>query len=224
MDNRKNPDFKRICDLASNAMTTTMLHQFSESLGTAIDAKDPFTSLHSEEVAEISYAIALAMGLDSEKTNFIHIAGHLHDIGKIGVPDAVLKKPGALTQSEWKLIKRHPDTGADILRPVESLLKNGVVDMVRHHHERFDGNGYPSGLKGCDIPLGARIIALADTLSAILQNRLYRSSRCFDQAVAEINRCSGSQFDPEVVKAFMGICSKVHALLNVLNPGHDEVA
>ena len=197
---------------------TTILHQFSESLGTAIDAKDPFTSLHSEEVAEIAHSIALSMGLGSGEADIIHIAGHLHDIGKIGVPDAVLKKAGPLNEKEWQFIKKHPDTGANILRPVASLMENGIVDMVRHHHERYDGKGYPCGLKGKAIPLGARVIALADSLSAILQNRPYRPSRDFDWAFAEIVNCSGNQFDPDVVRAFMGVSEKICSLLKFLNP------
>lgn len=202
----------------SGRLATEILHQFSESLGTAIDAKDPFTSLHSEEVAEVAHSIALAMGLDANDADIIHVAGHLHDIGKIGVPDEVLKKKGPLTDLDWKFIRRHPETGANILRPVEALAKSGIVDMVRHHHERFDGKGYPGGLKGEAIPRGARIIALADTLSAILQNRPYRPAKDFEMAVAEIINCSGTQFDPVVVKAFLRIKDEIQSILHFLNP------
>ena len=200
------------------------MHQFSESLGTAIDAKDPFTSLHSEEVAEIAHSIALSMGIGPGEADLIHIAGHLHDIGKIGVPDTVLKKSGPLNETEWQFIKKHPDTGANILRPVVSLLENGIVDMGRHHHERYDGKGYPCGLKGEAIPLGARIIALADSLSAILQNRPYRPARNFDDAMAEIVNCTGRQFDPDVVTAFMDISEKIRSILKFIGPGQDRVA
>lgn len=203
---------------AQGVIATEILHQFSESLGTAIDAKDPFTSLHSEEVAEVSHSIALSMGLDANDADIIHVAGHLHDIGKIGVPDDVLRKKEPLTDLDWKFIRRHPDTGADILRPVQALEKSGIVDMVRHHHERFDGKGYPSGLKGEAIPLGARIIALADTLSAILQNRPYRPARDFDVAAEEIINCSGTQFDPVVVNAFLRIKDEIRSILHFLNP------
>ena len=195
-----------------------ILHQFSESLGNAIDAKDPFTSLHSEEVAEIAHSIALTLGLCTQKADLIHVAGHLHDIGKIGVPDETLQKIGPLSDLDWKFIRRHPDIGADILRPVEAIAQSGIVDMVRHHHERFDGKGYPSGLKGEAIPLGARIIALADTLSAILQNRPYRPAGDYEAAVAEVINCSGSQFDPVVVTAFLKIKDEVHSILKYLNP------
>ncbi len=201
-----------------DTLATKVLHQFSESLGTAIDAKDPFTSLHSEEVAEISHAIALSIGIDTREADLIHVAGHLHDIGKIGVPDEILKKKKPLTDLDWKFIRRHPDIGADILRPVEALADNGIVDMVRHHHERFDGKGYPCRLKGEAIPLGARIIALADTLSAMLQNRPYRPAREFEEAVAEIVNCSDTQFDPRVVEAFLKIKEEIRSVLTYLNP------
>lgn len=203
---------------------TRWLHQFSESLGTAIDAKDPFTSRHSEEVAEIAHAIALGMGLDARTADLIHLAGHLHDIGKIGVPDDILKKKEPLTGPDWKFIRRHPDIGADILRPVEALSESGIVAMVRHHHERFDGRGYPCGLKGEAIPLGARVISLADAFSAILQHRPYRPARTFDTAVAEIINCSGTQFDPEVTAAFLKIRDEIGAIIRFLYPEKDAMA
>ena len=207
----------------SGSLATEILHQFSESLGTAIDAKDPFTSLHSEEVAEVAHAIALAMGLDTGDADIIHVAGHLHDIGKIGVPDEVLKKKEPLTDLDWKFIRRHPETGANILRPVKALAKSGIVDMVRHHHERFDGKGYPGRLKGEAIPRGARIIALADALSAILQNRPYRPAKDFDEAVTEIINCSGTQFDPLVVTAFLRIKDEIRSILHFLNPDQLDI-
>ena len=191
------------CSLESTHFVTTVLHQFAESLGTAIDAKDPHTFMHSEEVAEVSHALALTMGLSPREADIIHVAGHLHDIGKIGVPDAVLRKRGALNTAEWQAMRNHPELGASILRPVASLCSLGVVDMVLHHHERYDGKGYPKGLKGAQIPLGARIIALGDSLSAMLQNRPYRAAMDFAKAREEIARGSGAQFDPRVVDAFM---------------------
>lgn len=202
------------------SFTNGLLHQFSESLGAAIDAKDPNTSSHSEEVAEVARAVALGMGLQASQAEMVHLAGHLHDIGKIGVPDHILKKQGPLSDLEWTHMRRHPDTGADILRPVKDLARNGIVEMVRHHHERWDGRGYPCGLRGEQIPLGARIICLADTLSAILQNRPYRPAREFEVAVAELINCAGSQFDPRIVAAFLKIKEEIRAVLTYLNPGH----
>ncbi len=201
----------------STHFVTTVLHQFAESLGNAIDAKDPFTSMHSDEVAQVAHSLALTMGMLPREADIIHVAGHLHDIGKIGVPDAVLGKQGPLTTKEWQAIRKHPQAGADILRPVASLNKLGVVDMVLHHHERYDGKGYPKGLKGAQIPLGARIIALADSLSAILQNRPYRKARDFESATAEILRCSGTQFDPRVVEAFRRSSDSIKGIIESLS-------
>lgn len=181
---------------------TATLHQFAESLGNAIDAKDPHTSMHSDEVAEVARVLALAMGLGPRQAAVIHLAGHLHDIGKIGVPDSVLGKQGPLTTAEWQAVRRHPEAGAAILRPVAALRELGVVDMVLHHHERWDGKGYPHGLAAAAIPPGARIISVADTLSAMLQDRPYRTALTADRACREIARCAGSQFDPAVVRAF----------------------
>ena len=144
---------------------TSEIHQLSESLGKAIDAKDRCTSQHSEQVAVLAHTLALGMGLTPNSADHIHIAGHLHDIGKIGVPDRILRKSGALSDQEWQAMKRHPEIGADITAPVGFLRSNGIVEMVLHHHESYDGRGYPAGLAGNDIPLGARIIAVADSLS-----------------------------------------------------------
>ncbi|SHJ24029.1 HD-GYP domain-containing protein [Halodesulfovibrio aestuarii] len=190
------------------------LHLFAESLGNAIDAKDHCTCLHSEEVAIISQAIGVQLGLSPMETQLLHIAGHLHDIGKIGVPDSILKKDNALTDEEYLEIKRHPQLGAEIVTPVMGAVGNGeVVKIILHHHERYDGKGYPEGLCGKDIPLGARIIAVADSLSAMLQNRPYRNAMEYEQAVAEIVRSAGTQFDPVVVAAFLQIQDSISELL-----------
>ncbi len=194
-----------------------MLHQLAESLGSAIDAKDTYTSLHSEEVAEISFTIAMSMGFSQKDADIIHVAGHLHDIGKIGVPDNILQKRGPLSDEEWSHIKKHPEMGASILKPVDCLVESGITEMVLYHHESYDGGGYPEGLKGHKIPMGARIISLADALSAILQDRPYRLKQNFDEAVKEIERCSGTQFDPIVVKAFIKIKEVVRSYFYQIN-------
>ena len=178
-----------------------LVHQLAESLGRAIDAKDGHTLAHSEEVAVIAQALAQSLGIPAQLADRIHVAGHLHDIGKIGVPDAILGKTGPLAPDEWTRMRAHPDLGADILAPLACLRDCGIVAMVRAHHERYDGRGYPLGLAGRAIPLGARIIAVADSLSAMLQSRPYRPARSFATAVTEIDRNAGSQFDPEVVAA-----------------------
>ncbi|MCJ2165366.1 HD-GYP domain-containing protein [Pseudodesulfovibrio sp. S3-i] len=204
----------------SSKFVTAVLHQFAESLGNAIDAKDPYTSSHSEEVAEVSHTLALSMGMSPREADIIHVAGHLHDIGKIGVPDSVLIKKGPLNAGEWQAVRKHPLVGADILRPVAALSSLGIVGMVLHHHERFDGTGYPSRLKGAAIPIGARIIALADSLSAMLQDRPYRATKGFDAACEEIVRCSGKQFDPSVVSAFEKSAGKILSTMSLLSsPG-----
>lgn len=184
----------------------TFLHQMAESLGRAIDARDPYTARHSEHVAELSLRIALEVGLDTRQCNLVHIAGHLHDIGKIGVPDAVLLKRAPLSLEEQERMQRHPEIGAQIIAPVELCsTPGGIADIIRYHHERYDGSGYPSGLAGEAIPLGASIVAVADAYSALIHNRIYRPGTSPDLAIAEIRRCSGAQFNPFIVEAFTKI-------------------
>lgn len=181
----------------------TFLHQMADSLGRAIDARDPNTALHSEHVAELSLLIARAIRLDDHECNLIHIAGHLHDIGKIGVTDAVLLKDGPLNKEELWEMQRHPVIGAKIVAPVGlCATPGGIADIIRCHHERYDGGGYPDGLRGAAIPLGARIVAVADTYSALIQNRPYRPGTTPALAMAEIGRFSGTQFDPDIIEAF----------------------
>lgn len=211
------------CCEDSVRFVTTILHQFAESLGNAIDAKDSHTSMHSDEVAQISHTLALSMGFRPAEADIVHVAGHLHDIGKIGVPDSILSKREPLDASEWDAIRRHPEDGAAIIRPVSSLNSLGVVDMVLHHHERYDGKGYPHGLKGTQIPLGARIITVADSLSAMLQNRPYRVARSYSSACDEIFRCAGTQFDPRVVQALKENAMSVKAVMEALS-GHEIAA
>lgn len=205
------PEIKELfCDLISCAHECLSLHQLAESLGNAVDAKDGLTHNHSQQVAVISYLIALAMGFNTRQADIIHIAGHLHDMGKIGIPDVVLKKQDKFTDEDWKWMKKHPEIGAKIISPVKAFKSNGGIwEIVLHHHERFDGAGYPSRLKGKDIPIGARVIAVADTLSALIQDRPYRKGRSFEDAVEEIAKNSGTQFDPVVVKVFIEIQSNI---------------
>ncbi|MBF0377735.1 MAG: HD-GYP domain-containing protein [Desulfamplus sp.] len=197
-------------------MSINAIHQFAESLGNAIDAKDPYTKRHSLEVAEVSRILAFHLGLDSEDVNIVHIAGHLHDIGKIGVPDSILNKQGRLNNDEWNAIRRHPQIGAAILYPVQAIESSGICEIVLHHHERYDGNGYPNKLKAESIPIGARIIAVADSLSAMTGCRSYRLSMAFNDAVDEIIRCSGSQFDPKIVNVLSDNKYEVKEVLSSL--------
>ncbi|MDD2900579.1 MAG: HD domain-containing protein, partial [Desulfuromonadaceae bacterium] len=142
------------------------------------------------------------------------IAGHLHDVGKIGVPDTVLKKRGTLDENEWRWMKRHPEIGAEIVRPVPSFnTPGGVADIIFSHHEQYDGSGYPQRLSAEAIPMGARIVAVADTLSALVRDRYYRRGCTFDEAFTEINRCSGVQFDPAVVRTLETNLHEVREIL-----------
>lgn len=197
---------------AMTASTLLNLHQFAESLGNAVDAKDHWTCAHSEEVAIISQILALSMGFPPHVAEIIHLAGHLHDIGKIGIPDAILQKPGPLTREEFAIIKRHPIIGEAIVKPVKVLNgQSGVARMIRHHHERYDGSGYPDHLAGSLIPVGARILAVADSLSAMLQNRPYKAAMTFEDAEREIMTQSGVMYDPRVVEAFCKSRDHIHS-------------
>lgn len=171
-----------------------------EAITAAIDAKDPYTRGHSERVAYLSREIALAMGLSEAEAERIRVAGLVHDVGKIGVPERVLCKAGKLTDEEFGLIKLHPETGHRILKGI-TLLEH-TLPGVLHHHERIDGRGYPHGLKGDAIPIAARIIGLADTFDAMSSNRAYRPAMPREKVIAEITRCAGSQLDPAAVAAF----------------------
>ena len=169
----------------------------------AIDAKDRYTRGHSERVAMLSKQLALAAGLGEEVAERLHICGIVHDVGKIGVPELVLGKPGRLTDEEFGFIKLHPEIGHTILKDIPLL--EDILPGVMHHHERYDGKGYPSGLSGDNIPLYARIIALADTFDAMSSTRSYRSAMPREKVLAEFTRCAGTQFDPALAAAFLTI-------------------
>lgn len=171
-------------------------HEIIECIVGALDAKDTYTAGHSQRVSDMALKVCQLMKLDDKLTEKIHIAAHLHDIGKIGVPDAILNKEGKLSEEEWLYIKRHPEIGADILRRSKKLSE--LMDMVLYHHERVDGKGYPSGLKGKEIPLGARIIAICDSVDAITSNRSYRSAHSFDYCYKEISKNLGVMYDQDI--------------------------
>jgi len=169
----------------------------------ALDAREHETSDHSQRVVKYTEAIAERLGLRGPELEEIGRGALLHDIGKIGVPDAVLLKPAKLTPEEWKEMRRHPDIGFDMIRSIEFLSTPAAI--VLSHQEKFDGTGYPRKLHREEIHIGARIFAVADTLDAMTSDRPYRQGTTFENAVDEIQRCAGSQFDPEVVRAFMDI-------------------
>jgi putative nucleotidyltransferase with HDIG domain len=177
--------------------------QTVRALAEAIDAKDAYTRGHSERVGVYASRVAREMGLRKEMIERVYISGILHDVGKIGVPDAIITKPSRLTEEEYDEIKKHPDIGAKILEPVEFLRE--VVPCVRHHHEWFDGSqsGYPKQLRGDEIPLPSRIILVCDTVEAMTSNRPYRDGLPLDVVVRELHKYSGSQFDPVAVDAML---------------------
>lgn len=171
------------------------------ALTSSIDAKDSYTHGHSERVALMSRRLAEAAGLDDVTCERIYVAGLVHDVGKIGVPESVLCKPGRLTFEEFELIKQHPEIGARILQDIRQM--HDLIPGVLYHHERWDGNGYPHRLTGRDIPLFGRVIGLADAFDAMSTNRTYRRALKHEDVMAEIERCAGTQFDPDLAKVFL---------------------
>ncbi len=182
-----------------NRMFLGTLH----ALTSAIDAKDPYTHGHSERVAYLAAQLASAIGFEHDQVERVHIAGLVHDIGKIGVPEHILSKPGRLDDAEMNAIREHPAIGHRILQDIPLL--DDILPGVLYHHERWDGTGYPSGLAGDKIPLIARIIGVADTFDAMSSNRAYRPALTRDRVLAEIRNCAGTQFDPDLVEPFLGI-------------------
>lgn len=174
-----------------------------KSAVTAIEAKDAYTRGHSDRVAKYSYLLARRMGFDDDQAEMVRTAAILHDIGKIGVRDWVLTKKEPLTPGDWEEIRRHPELGEKILRPITLLAP--ALAVVRHHHERYDGSGYPDGLKGEEIPISARIVSAADAFDAMTSNRPYRQPFPADRALRELVANGGTQFDPRVVEAFRAL-------------------
>ena len=178
-----------------------IVNQSLETFAHAIDAKDQNTNGHSERVAIYSAEIARRMGMSDEEQEQIYYMGMLHDIGKIGIPDAILKKPGKLTEEEMQIIRSHPTIGGEILQDFTAI--QGISDGARYHHERYDGNGYNEGLKGEEIPIISRIISVCDAFDVMIHDRVYKKAMSKEDAIAEVKRCSGTQFDPTVVEAFL---------------------
>ncbi|MFC1645956.1 HD domain-containing phosphohydrolase [Candidatus Omnitrophota bacterium] len=176
------------------------------TLAKTLDARDHYTKKHSENVEKISVLIAKEMGLSHSDIEYIHKAALLHDIGKIGISDSILKKASSLTQGEYRIIKEHPIRSEEIISSI-SFLKYSTK-IIRHHHERYDGKGYPDGLKGKNIELGARIINVADSYDAMISDRTYKKAFSQEKVAKEFTKCKGAQFDPEVVEAFLRIIER----------------
>jgi len=185
-----------------NSLQTSYLHTIV-GLANALEARDASLSGHSTKVLNHAVKIARKLGVAEQLISDIRNAAMLHDIGKIGIRDAILLKPGKLDESEWRILKTHPEVGGNIVAPVKHLAR--CVPLILHHHERWDGNGYPSGLEGEDIPLGSRIISVADTYDAMTSIRPYRTALAHESAVMELEKVAGSQLDPTVVAAFLAI-------------------
>ena len=171
-----------------------------EALPDSIDMRDGYTYRHSQRVAEWAERIGEAMGLQAEDTSLIVSAARIHDLGKVSWDNDILAKPGPLTPEEWEFVKRHPLVAVDMLKDL-SLYRDGVP-LIRHHHERYDGRGYPDGLKGEEIPLGARIITVADAYDAMTTDRPYRGACSPNEALERLREGAGAQFAPKVVEAF----------------------
>ena len=176
-----------------------------QTLRYTVEAKDSYTRGHSDRVSEYSVLIGEKLGLSAEQIKTLRIGGLFHDIGKIGIPDSILLKPAKLTDEEYSQIKNHPSIGAHILG--SAAIFQDIIPIVKHHHERYDGNGYPSKLKGEEIPYLARIAAVADTFDAMTSRRSYRGPIDVEHVKEEIKRCEGTQFDPQIAEVFLEILS-----------------
>lgn len=187
-------DIKMNCDCEVNFE----YHEMVECITSALDARDPYMGNHSRRVSDMACFLCQKLGISHEETQEIHISGHLHDIGKIGVPDRVLLKPGKLNDEEWVLMKKHPEIGADILSKSPHFSR--IAAIILHHHERWDGKGYPFGAKGTEIPIGARIIAVCDSIDAMASARAYRKALPLDVVKSEIEKNIGIMYDPKIAQ------------------------
>ena len=209
-----------IAEIAGISIQRARLHQHLQdanvqmviALAHLVETRDSYTGQHCQRVVSMAERVARRLGCSAEELTDIRWGARLHDIGKVGIPDALLRKPGPLTDQEWAVMRQHPLLGEDILSAVQRM--RGAAKLVRHHQEAWNGSGYPDGLAGDAIPLGARILAVVDAFGAITETRPYREARTDAEAVAEIRRCAGGQFDPRVVAAF---CATIDEHMGEIN-------
>ena len=204
LSSRLEKKIKQVTELYERVNDTYM--GVVKALAEAVDERDHYTKTHSKNVTEYAVSIAKELKLSKKEMEDIQRASQLHDIGKIGVHDYVLNKEGKLTDEEWKEIRLHPSKAAKILEPLRFLSE--IIGIIRHHHERYDGRGYPDNRKEGDIPYGARIIAVADSYDAMTTDRPYRKAMGKDKAINELKEGSGSQFDPHIVETFLRVLEK----------------
>jgi putative nucleotidyltransferase with HDIG domain len=204
----------------SNRLLEESALEAVESLNATVDAKDPYTAGHSQRVQRIAVALGAELGLEQERLDVLRFAGLFHDIGKIGVPDAILTKPDRLTEPEFEIVKRHPEDGARIVGRLHRL--NAAVPAILHHHERWDGHGYPRRLCGDEIPLEAAIVGLADAVDAMTTDRPYSGARTLDDATEEVVRHRGTQFAPAVVDAYVTLVRRMPELFGT-DPAQEEL-
>lgn len=207
--------FQRYIDMRDNYFKTI------QALVRAIEAKDTYTEGHSTRVAEYSVAIAEELGLKDDLVEGIRYTAILHDVGKIGISEAILNKQGKLEDSEWEAVRNHPVIGEKIVKDIDFLYD--IHLGVRHHHERYDGKGYPDGLKGEEIPLVARVIAVADSFDAMTSDRTYRRGKNVSEALAELRRVAGTQLDQTAVEAFIKVYPQLDINWKTLHGGSDQL-
>ena len=204
LSSRLEKKIRQVTELYEKVNDTYM--EVVEALAEAVDERDHYTKTHSENVTKHAIAIAKELKLSQKEVEDIQRASQLHDIGKIGIHDYVLNKEGKLTDEEWKEIKLHPSKAVKILEPLHFL--NEIIGIIRHHHERYDGGGYPDNRRGENIPYGARIIAVADSFDAMTTDRPYRKAMSENKAINELKKGSGSQYDPYIVETFLKVLEK----------------
>jgi putative nucleotidyltransferase with HDIG domain len=195
-------------------------HDLIAAIVTAMETRDPYTECHSMRVADMAQQLCTCLLLSEEESMVIHIAAHLHDIGKIGIDDKILRKTGSLDDREWNIIKSHSVLGYTILHKVETFSE--ISEIVLHHHERWDGCGYPSGISGKSIPYGSRIIAVADSIDAMMSRRSYRAGLTSEQCRMEVEKNAGKMYDPEIVQTALIYWERIVESRNDFGISHVE--